>query len=254
MQDQIIIAVQDLHKSFGDNVVLRGVNLDVKKGETIVVVGRSGTGKSVFLKSIIGLMQPDKGCISVKGQDITKLNLQEMNKIRRLFGMLFQEAALFDSMNVWENVAFSLLEHTRIDMAQIDHIVKKKLHLVGLSGVESKMPAELSGGMKKRVGLARAIIMEPEIILYDEPTTGLDPIMADVINKLIIDMQKRLSVTSVVISHDINGAFKIANRIAMLYGGKIIEIGTPDDIKNTANPVVKQFIEGTVEGPIHVDH
>lgn len=248
-----MIEIVNLHKSFNNNHVLRGVNLTIQKGESMVVIGGSGSGKSVLLKHIIGILKPDDGKVFIEGIDITSLKENELYEIRKKFGMLFQMAALFDSMNVWENIGFSLLRHKKMKREEVKAIVIEKLKLVGLSGVENLMPSELSGGMKKRVGLARAIAHEPEILLYDEPTTGLDPIMADAINDLIIEMKQRLSVTSVAITHDMNSAYKIADRIAMLYEGKIVEIGTPEEIKNTTNAVVKQFITGSAIGPIKIE-
>ncbi len=248
-----VIEIIDLHKSFDDNYVLRGVNLEVKKGESLVIIGGSGSGKSVLLKHIIGLMRPDRGKVIIDSVDLASLDEDGLNEIRKKFGMLFQSAALFDSMTVWENVGFGLRRHTNLSDEEIKEIAIQKLNMVGLVGVEDLMPSELSGGMRKRVGLARAIAMEPEILLYDEPTTGLDPIMADAINDLIIKMRETLSVTSVTITHDMRSAYKIADTIAMLYNGVIIEKGTPDEIRNSDNPVVRQFIEGRAEGPISLE-
>lgn len=245
-----MIQIKEVHKSFDNNHVLRGVDLTINKGETIVIIGRSGCGKSVLLKLIIGLMKPDEGKIFISGDDITFLNDNQLNKLRQRFGMLFQASALFDSMTVDENVGLGLREHTKLPEDEIRQKVKEKLKLVGLSEIEEKKPAELSGGMKKRVGLARAIAMDPEYVLYDEPTTGLDPIMADVINELIIDLRNTLSITSIAVTHDIVSAYKIADRIAMLYEGKIVFVGTPEEVKNTDNAVVRQFIEGSAQGPI----
>jgi len=217
-----------------------------------VVIGGSGSGKTVLIRCIIGLVQPDEGEVYVDGTEITSLKEQEMNEIRKKFGMLFQAGALFDSLTVWENVGFGLRQHTQLNEEEIRKIASEKLALLGLKNIEDLMPAELSGGMKKRVSLARAIAMEPEILLYDEPTTGIDPVMADAINELIIRMREKLSVTSVAITHDMKSAYKIADRIAMLYQGKIIEVGTPEEIRNSRNPVVQQFIQGRSEGPIKV--
>ena len=242
--------VRDLCKSFGSNHVLQGLNLEVNRGEDIVVIGGSGTGKSVLIKCIIGLLKPDRGTIYIDGEEITYYNEAKLNEIRKKFGMLFQFGALFDSMPVCENVGFGLKQHTNLKDDEIRDIVAEKLAMVGLKGVEYLMPSELSGGMKKRVSLARAIAMEPEILLYDEPTTGLDPIMADVINELIIQLREKLRVTSIAITHDMKSAYKIGDRIAMLYKGKIIEVGTPDEIKNSKNEIVQQFIQGKSEGPI----
>ncbi len=248
-----MIEIINVHKSFGDLEVLRGVNLTVEKGESMTVIGGSGSGKSVLIKHIIGLLHPDKGRVIVDGQVLSNLDEYGLNELRKKFGMLFQMAALFDSLSVWENVGFSLKQHTRLSDREIRRIATEKLALVGLKDVEDKMPAELSGGMKKRVGLARAICMDAEIILYDEPTTGLDPITADAINDLVIDLRKKLGVTSVAITHDMHSAYKISDRIAMLYKGEILEIGTPDQIRNTTNPIVHQFITGSAVGPITAD-
>jgi len=248
-----MIEIIDLYKSFGRKEVLRGVNLFIEKGESMVIIGGSGSGKSVLLKHIIGLLRPDKGSVFIEGLDITKLNEKNLYKVRKKFGMLFQGAALFDSLKVWENVSFFLMRHRGISEKKAREIAKEKLRLVGLVGVEDLMPSELSGGMRKRVGLARAIAHDPEILLYDEPTTGLDPIMADAINDLIIDLKKKLNVTSVAITHDMHSAYKIGDKIAMLYEGKIIEVGTPEEIKNSSNPIVHQFITGSAKGPIKVE-
>lgn len=245
-----MIEIIDLHKSFNSFAVLRGVNLKVERGESVTVIGGSGSGKSVLIKHIIGLLFPDKGRVIVDGKVVNELDEQRLNELRKEFGMLFQGAALFDSLTVWENVGFGLKQHTRLSDKEIKEIAVQKLALVGLKNVEDKMPSELSGGMKKRVGLARAIAMDPKIILYDEPTTGLDPITADAINDLIIDLRKKLGVTSVAITHDMHSAYKISDRIAMLYKGRILETGTPDEIKNTTDPIVRQFITGSAVGPI----
>jgi phospholipid/cholesterol/gamma-HCH transport system ATP-binding protein len=248
-----MIEIVDLYKSFGQKEVLRGVNLFIEKGQSMVIIGGSGSGKSVLLKHIIGLLRPDKGSVFIEGLDITKLNEKNLYKVRKKFGMLFQGAALFDSLKVWENVSFFLMRHRGISEKKAKEIAIEKLRLVGLVGIEDLMPSELSGGMRKRVGLARAIAHDPEILLYDEPTTGLDPIMADAINDLIIDLKKKLNVTSVAITHDMPSAYKIGDRIAMLYEGKIIEVGTPEEIKNSSNPIVRQFITGSAKGPIKVE-
>ncbi len=245
-----MIEISDLYKSFGEMPVLQGVNLTVEKGESMTVIGGSGSGKSVLIKHIIGLLFPDRGRVVVDGQALSDLDEFGLNELRKKFGMLFQMAALFDSLSVWENVGFSLKQHTKMRDAEIRKIATEKLALVGLKDVEDKMPSELSGGMRKRVGLARAIAMDAEIILYDEPTTGLDPITADAINDLIVDLRKKLGVTSVSITHDMQSAYKISDRIAMLYKGRIQEIGTPDQIRNTENPIVRQFITGSATGPI----
>jgi phospholipid/cholesterol/gamma-HCH transport system ATP-binding protein len=248
-----MIEIINLHKSFGAKNVLRGVDLKVENGESMVVIGGSGSGKSVLLKHIIGILRPDEGKILIDGTDITTLKESDLYEVRKKFGMLFQMAALFDSMTVWENISFSLIRHKKMNEKEAKAVAVEKLRLVGLIGVEDLMPSQLSGGMKKRVGLARAIAHEPEILLYDEPTTGLDPIMADAINDLIIEMKQQLSVTSIAITHDMSSAYKIADRIAMLYEGKIVGTGTPEEIKNTKNPVVKQFITGSASGPIQIE-
>jgi len=246
------IRVANLYKSFGESQVLRGVDLEVHEGKSMVVIGGSGSGKTVLIKCIIGLMQPDEGKIYVDDLEISNLNEKGMNEVRKKFGMLFQWGALFDSMTVWENVGFGLRHQTRLKEEDIRRIASEKLALVGLRNVEDLMPSELSGGMRKRVSLARAIAIEPEILLYDEPTTGIDPIMADAINDLIVEMREKLNVTSIAITHDMKSAYKIGDRIAMLYQGKIIEVGTPEEIRNSSNSIVQQFIEGRSEGPIKV--
>jgi phospholipid/cholesterol/gamma-HCH transport system ATP-binding protein len=245
-----MIELIDIHKSFGTNYVLRGVNLKIDKGESVVVIGGSGSGKSVLLKHIIGLLKPDKGTVMIDSVNLLKLRENELKETRKKFGMLFQASALFDSMSVWENVGFGLKQHTHLSDIEIREITIQKLRMVGLIGVENLMPSELSGGMRKRVGLARAIAMKPEILLYDEPTTGLDPIMADAINELIVEMREKLHVTSISITHDMRSAYKIADRIAMLYNGVIIGSGSVDEIKNTSDPVIEQFIKGSALGPI----
>lgn len=247
-----MIQLVDLHKSFGKQQVLSGLNLGIEQGRTTVIIGRSGGGKSVLLKHIIGLLRPDRGQVLIDGVDITKLNDKDLNEIRKKFGMLFQEAALFDSMNVLDNVAFPLREHTHMGEKEIRQIVADRLQAVGLKGIEYKIPSELSGGMRKRVGLARALAMRPQIILFDEPTTGLDPVMTEAINQLIMETQKNFNLTCVVISHDLESIFKIGHRIAMLYNGQIIEYGSPDEIRASMNPVMIQFISGSIEGPIRV--
>jgi phospholipid/cholesterol/gamma-HCH transport system ATP-binding protein len=247
-----MIQIVDVHKRFGSGVVLDGINLRIDKGETVVVIGRSGCGKSVLLKHIIGLMKPDSGSILVDGVDIVGLKNDELYAFRRRFGMLFQGAALFDSLSVWENVGLGLLEHTKMSGQEVRRRASEKLELVGLKDVEDARPAELSGGMKKRVGLARAIAMDPQVVLYDEPTTGLDPIMADVINQLIRTLQATLKITSIAVTHDMKSAYKIGDRLAMLYGGRIVFHGTPEEIMRTQDEAIRQFIEGRAEGPISV--
>lgn len=245
-----MIEIINLCKAFGSHIVLDNANLDIKNSETMVIIGRSGTGKSVLLKHIIGIMKPDSGQVIIDGVDITRLNEKKLNEFRMKFGMLFQGAALFDSLTVGENVGFALYEHSNLSAVQIERRIAECLGHVGLSGIEDLKPAELSGGMRKRVGLARAIAVNPEIIMYDEPTTGVDPIMGDAVNDLIVTLHDKLKVTSLAVTHDMVSAYKIADRIAMLYEGKIIEVGAPDEIKNTKNPIVKQFITGAAIGPI----
>jgi phospholipid/cholesterol/gamma-HCH transport system ATP-binding protein len=247
-----MIKLIDVHKSFGKQQVLKGVHLDIEDGKTTVIIGKSGGGKSVLLKHIIGLLQPDSGEVLIDGVDITKLNDKGLNDIRKKFGMLFQEAALFDSMTVGENVAFPLREHTKLKEGEIGEIVSDRLKAVGLAGIEQKLPSELSGGMRKRVGLARAIALHPQIVLFDEPTTGLDPVMTEAINQLIMETQNKLHLTCVVISHDLGSIFKISDKIAMLYEGEIIAYGTPDEIKSSPNPVIVQFLSGSTVGPIKI--
>jgi phospholipid/cholesterol/gamma-HCH transport system ATP-binding protein len=245
-----MIRIVNLHKSFGAKKVLRGVDLTVSKGETMVVIGQSGSGKSVLLKHLIGLLRPDAGEIYVGDTEITRLDDDELQKVTKRFGLLFQGAALFDSMTVAENVSFGLERYTSLSPEQIKAAVTESLAKVGLHDVESLMPYQLSGGMKKRVGLARAIAYQPEIMLYDEPSTGIDPIRADAINDLINRLKVDMGVTSVAITHDMVSSYKIADRIAMLYDGQIVETGTPDEIRNSGNPIIQQFIHGHADGPI----
>lgn len=247
-----MIKINELKKSFNNKKVLDGINLDIEQGKITVIIGRSGEGKSVLIKHIIGLLKPDEGNIMLDGEELTAMDEKELNNIRKRFGMLFQGAALFDSMTVAENVGFPLREHTYMQEDEIMDIVKDKLKRVGLVGVEDMMPADLSGGMKKRVGLARAIAMDPEIVIFDEPTTGLDPIMADSIAELMLATQRDLKTTYIAITHDIALTYKIADKIAMLHEGRIIETGTVDEIKASTNPIIRQFIEGKAEGPIKV--
>jgi phospholipid/cholesterol/gamma-HCH transport system ATP-binding protein len=245
-----MIEIHGLKKRLGSKQVLDGLDLEVKKGETVVVLGPSGTGKSVLLKHVIGLMSPDAGSIRVGGVEIVGMDEPGLDRVRRKFGMLFQGAALFDSMTVGENVGLGLVEHTRLRPDEVTRRVRERLDWVGLKDVEGMKPASLSGGMRKRVGLARALAMDPEIILYDEPTTGLDPITGDVINQLIRAMQHRLGVTSIVVTHDLMSAYKVGDRFAMIYGGRVVYTGTGDDLRHTDNAMVRQFIEGSSTGPI----
>ncbi len=245
-----MIEARKVSKEFNGRLVLNQMDLTVNRGETLVVIGRSGCGKSVFLKHTMGLIRPDAGEILVEGVNIAALATKQLNHLRMRFGMVFQAAALFDSMSIGENVGFALIEHTDLSEAAIRERVEESLELVGLKGIQDLKPAELSGGMKKRVALARAICMKPEILLYDEPTTGLDPIMSDAINDLIVSLHDRLKVTSIVVTHDMVSAYKVGTRVAMMYHGNIIEIGKPEEIRNTSNPVVRQFISGSAKGPI----
>ncbi len=237
------IVFKDLHKSFGEHQVLKGINLSIAKGETIVVLGGSGAGKSVLLRHINGLLKPDKGRVIVDGEDITDFSEEQLIPIRTKVGMVFQGGALFDSLNVFENVAYALREHTNFSEEEITARVREKLRLVGLEGAEEMMPSDLSGGMKKRVSLARALAIEPKGLLYDEPTTGLDPIIAKKINEMIRNLQNILGVTSVVVTHDIRSAFTVGDRIALLYKGEIRFLGTVEETKKTNDPLVREFIE-----------
>lgn len=251
MDKNIKISIKNLHKSFGLKKVLNGINLDIKKGESLVVIGGSGTGKSVLIKCIQGLLTPDSGSIQIDGQETVGIDLKD---IHSKMGMLFQGGALFDSLSVWENVAFSLLENKNTPKSVAKTEAIRVLRQVGLApDVADLSPSELSGGMQKRVGLARAIITNPEIIFFDEPTTGLDPIMSDVINDLIIESAKCLGATTLTITHDMASARKIADRIAMLYQGKIIWQGTVKEMEKTDNPYILQFIKGSAQGPIKVE-
>ena len=237
-----MISVRNVTKKFGEKNVLNGLNLEIPRGETVVIMGQSGSGKSVLLKIITGLLPADSGEIWFDGMEISRLGTKEMNIIRRKIGMLFQSAALFDSMTVAENVAFMLDQHTDLNKQEISEIVDEKLSLVDLDGVQELRPAELSGGMRKRVGLARALAFNPEVILYDEPTTGLDPITGTEINQLIRDLHEKLKVTSVVVTHDMHSAFSVATRMAMIHEGRQIAYGSPDEIINIDNPILQQFI------------
>lgn len=247
---EIVIKADNVSRSFGDRIVLNGISLEVYRGETFVIMGGSGCGKSTFLRHLIGALKPDSGKVYLLGKELSGLSEDEMDIIKKKIGMCYQSAALFDSMTVGDNVSLPLREHTKLDKSVIDIVVKMKLELVGLRGFEDLMPSQLSGGMRKRVGLARAIVMDPEIIFYDEPTAGLDPIVAGVIDKLILDLSKKLSITSVVVTHDMKSVFSIADRVAMLYEGKVLEVGSPGEIKNSKNPMVQQFIAGSPDGPI----
>ena len=245
-----MIEIINLKKELSGKPVLDGTNLKINKGQTTVVIGRSGCGKSVLLKHIVGLLKPDEGRVIIDGQDITDLREKELNAVRKKISLVFQGGALFDSLTIGENVGFGLYEHTKLSERAIQEKVENSLRLVDLGGIQAMMTSELSGGMKKRVSLARALCIEPEIILYDEPTTGLDPITAAAIDSLIGNLSHKLKVTSIVVTHDMKSAYRIADSIAMLYKGTIIAEGTPQEIQNTSHPIVKQFISGASTGPI----
>ena len=250
MKKEVIIKVEGLKKSFDGRQVLNDINLEIYRGETFVIMGGSGCGKSTVLRHLIGSLEPDEGSVSILGKDISTLRSSELEDLKKRIGMSFQASALFDSMTVGENVSLGLREHTKLDKNVIDIMVKMKLDLVGLRGFENLMPSQLSGGMKKRVGIARAFAMDPEIVFYDEPTAGLDPIVTAVMDKLVDDLSKALSVTSIIVTHDMSSVFRVADRIAMLYEGEVLEIGTKEEIKKSKNPYVQQFVSGAVDGPI----
>jgi phospholipid/cholesterol/gamma-HCH transport system ATP-binding protein len=247
-----MIQFENVFKAFGSNRVLRGCTFDVQDGETLTIIGGSGTGKSVTLKLMLGLLKPDSGHIIVDGQDISSMNEDALSQVQKNFSYVFQGGALFDSMTVGENVAFGLQQLGQHTAAEIEDIVTERLAVVGLQGIESLKPSELSGGMRKRVAIARSIAMSPKYLFYDEPTTGLDPIMSDVINELIVDLHNKMKQTGVVITHDMRSAYKISSRIAMLYLGQIVQIDTPENIKNSKNPIVQQFVTGSAQGPIQM--
>jgi len=248
-----MIEIRNLYKVFGAQMVLNNLSLTVRRGETKAIIGRSGVGKSVLLKNIVGLIKPDSGSIKINGTEVTNLNEKEYDRVRMEIGMVFQSGALFDSMSVGENVGFVLNEFMNLDKKTVKDKIHDALALVGLKDVESLMPSQLSGGMKKRVSLARVLCMEPHIILYDEPTSEIDPITAAAINSLIIEMRDKLKVTSIVVTHDMNSAYRIADSIAMFYKGQVIADGKPDEIKHSKHPVVQQFIHGNAHGPITED-
>lgn len=242
--DETFVRFDDVHKAFGEKKVLGGISFGIRRGETMVVLGGSGSGKSVLIRHIIGLHRPDSGHVLVDGEDIVEYDEEELIPVRQKVAMLFQGSALFDSMNVLDNVAYGLREHTDLGDDRIREIVRDKLAVVGLEDVEELMPAELSGGMKKRVALARSIAMDPRCILYDEPTTGLDPVTANTINEMIRDLQRRLQVTSVVVTHDIASAFQVGDRIAYLYEGRMHFVGTVDEAKVSREPRLRHFLSG----------
>ncbi len=247
----MLIEIDNLHKSFLDQKVLAGVNLFFEEGKTYVIIGRSGCGKSVLLRHIIGLLKPDLGTVRIRGVDIFSGSKEQLDNIRASIGMVFQQSALFDSLTVGENVGFLLYEKSGLSRRDIILRVQEALTMVGLNGIENKYPEELSGGMKKRVAIARALCGRPSILIYDEPTTGIDPIGADMINSLMKSLHDRLKITSLVVTHDLVSAFKIADRIIMLFNGRVIYQGAPQEVVNTDNPYVRQFIEGKKEGPIN---
>jgi len=242
-----VIRVQGLQKRFGSQPVLRGIDLDIATGEVMVVIGRSGGGKSVLLKHLIGLLRPDAGTVAVDGTEITRLRGGELDRVRERYGVVFQGGALFDSMSVAENVAFPLREKSRLGHAEIRGRVEEKLEQVGLSDMGHKNPAEISGGMRKRVAIARALVTEPEIVFFDEPTTGLDPILVNTIHHLIVELHRKFRFTAVMVSHEIPEIFEIADRVAMLHEGVIVEVGSPEAVRASANPIVQQFIRGDIE-------
>jgi phospholipid/cholesterol/gamma-HCH transport system ATP-binding protein len=247
-----MVKVEDLHHGFNGTSVLKGVNLEVEEGERLVIIGRSGGGKSVLLKLIASLDKPRRGRVCIEGRNWVPLSERELTPLRKKIGILFQGAALFDSMTIYENVAFPLTVLEKISTSEIRQRVDEVLRLVELSGHGHKKPGEISGGMRKRAGLARAIVDRPDIMLYDEPTAGLDPVIADSINHLILKLSEKFKVTSIVVTHDMTSAYKIANRIAMLYEGKILESGTPAEIQNSKDPVVQKFVKGICD-PSHLD-
>jgi phospholipid/cholesterol/gamma-HCH transport system ATP-binding protein len=242
-----VIRVQGLFKRFGEQAVLRGLDLDIATGEIMVVIGRSGGGKSVLLKHLIGLLRPDAGAVIVDGTDITRLRGRDLDRVRERYGVVFQGGALFDSMSVSDNVAFPLREKSRLGAAEIRGRVDEKLQQVGLAGMGHKDPAEISGGMRKRVAIARALVTEPEIVFFDEPTTGLDPILVNTIHHLILELHRKFRFTAIMVSHEIPEIFEIADRVAMLHEGAIVEVGPPDAVRASSNPVVQQFIRGDIE-------
>jgi phospholipid/cholesterol/gamma-HCH transport system ATP-binding protein len=251
--DEPIVRFDDVHLAFGDNEVLRGVDLNLAPKERLVILGQSGGGKSTILRLILGILRPSRGTITVKGRDIARLNRRRLNQLRRKIGMVYQYSALISSLNVRDNLALPLEELTDKSAQEIDDLVMEKLEMVGMADTRDKMPSELSGGMRKRVGLARGIIMDPELILYDEPSAGLDPVVSSVIDELIISLSEKIGATSVIVTHEMESAFRIATRIAMLFKGEIIAEDTPENFKNHPHPVVAQFISGDTDGPLLED-
>ncbi len=252
MMSAQVIRIENISRAFGSKKVLNGINLAVDKGESLVIIGQSGCGKSVLLKHLNRLLRPDSGAVYIHDKDISLMPSEELFELRKTIGMLFQSAALLDSLTVGENVGLGLREGWKYSKSEIADMVRDKLELVGLANTENLYPSDLSGGMRKRVGLARAIATNPEILLYDEPTTGLDPITSDIINNLMIELREKLKVTSIAVTHDMTSAYKIADRIVMLYNGKIEFEGTPEQVRNSGNEIVSQFINGRATGPIEV--
>jgi phospholipid/cholesterol/gamma-HCH transport system ATP-binding protein len=260
--DPPVIEVRDLVRKFGDRAVINDISFTINRGETLVIMGGSGCGKSTLLRHIIGSMKPTSGSVKIFGEEITRMNEREIENVRRRFGMLFQSGALLASLTVGENVALPLLQHTKMAIDEIEEVVRQKLQMVGLSGFENLKPAEISGGMKKRVGLARALALDPELLFSDEPTSGLDPIMTAVVDQLTLQLTQGTHMTAVVVTHDMTSAFRIATRMIMLGRGSIIAQGTPEEIRTSPNPEVQQFINGEADGPVplnisqeeHADH
>jgi phospholipid/cholesterol/gamma-HCH transport system ATP-binding protein len=245
-----IISLRNVSKIFQDKKIIDNVNLDIYPGETFVIMGCSGSGKSTLLRLMTGALRPEEGSVIIKGKDIARISDEELDEVKKGFGMTFQYSALLDSLSVEDNVALPIREHTKLADEIIEIIIKMKLSLVGLRGYEKHYPSQISGGMKKRVGLARAIALDPDIVFYDEPTSGLDPVVGGVIDHLIKDLSVKLAITSVVVTHDMQSVFAIGDKIAMVHKGKIVEVGTPEEIKDSANPYIQQFINGKPEGPI----
>ena len=245
IERDVFVELRDVHKSYRTKKVLRGASVEVYRGEVLVILGGSGTGKSVTIRHMLGLEKPDEGRVIVDGEDVTDLPEEEMYRVRKKFGMLFQSGALFDSMNVFDNIAYPLREHTDIGGDELERVVKEKLDLVHLPGTEHLMPVDLSGGMRKRVGLARSIVLDPQVILYDEPTTGLDPVTSQKINELMVDLQQQLSVTSVVVTHDIQSAFTVGDRIAFLNNGVFEWVGTMEEARDSDHPILRDFLRSS---------
>lgn len=245
-----VIEMQDVELSFGENIILKGVNLEVAPQERLVVLGQSGSGKSTLLRLAMGILRPTAGTVKVLGQDVSQIGRRQVNRLRTRMGMVYQYSALISSLNVRDNLALPLEELTSKSKSEIDRIVEEKLEMVGMEDTSDQLPSELSGGMRKRIGLARALVLEPELILFDEPSAGLDPVISSVVDELIIMLTERTNTTSVVVTHEMDSAFKIATRMAMLYHGKIIEENNPERFRKSKDPVVSQFVSGSTEGPI----